>query len=136
MCCTVKKTKGKSLTTRKPKIHTKEEMLKEAEENEGMEALFFEYGSLKFCILFTKNYFTSVGLSQLGFYSMSRGLEDYTETGYKSNFVHGGESVNSEDVEAFFKLKLNECGIDLDNPKPCVLSDVGGEAKMSQPSLF
>ena len=136
MCCTTKKTKGKSLTTRKPTIHTKEEMLQEAEKNEGMEALFFEYGSLKFCILFTKNYFTSVGLSQLGFYSMSKGLEAYTETGYQSNLVYGGESLSSEDVEDFFRLKLNECGIDLNNPKPLILSEVGGVTNMSQPSLF
>ncbi len=136
MCCTIKKTKGKSLTTRETKIYTKEVMLQEAEKKKDTEALFFEYGSLKFCILYTKNYFVSAGLSQLAFYTMSKGLEAYTETGYKSNFVHSGESAGIEDVEEFFKLKLNERGIDLDNPKPLILSDVGGTVRVVQPSLF
>jgi len=135
MCCSNNKC-AKSTTSQKTTIFTREQMLQKAENNEKAEALFFEYGSLKFCIIYTKEYFKNAGLSHLGFYAMSRGFEAYTETGYKSNFAHGGESVGHADVEEFIKLKLHEYGIDLDNPKPCILSNVGGIVNLEQPSLF
>jgi len=136
MCCTTNQTNKKNFTIQKTKIFTKEKMLQEAEQNKDIEALFFEYENLKFCVLFTKDYFASAELCHLAFHAMSRGLEAYTETGYKSNFVHRGEDVGAKDVEDFFKVKLNEVGIDLDNPKPFLLSDVGGVANVEQPSLF
>lgn len=137
MCCTTtRQTKNKILSTQETRIYTKEEMIKEAEKNEKTEALFFEYESLKFCVLYTKEYFKSGDLYHLAFHAMSIGFEAYTETGYKSNFVHGGENVGVDDVEEFFKMKLNECGIDLENPKPCILAHVGGVTNIEQPSLF
>ncbi|MCF6244364.1 MAG: hypothetical protein L3J43_04955 [Sulfurovum sp.] len=131
-----KQTKSKSLTTQEGDIYTKERMLQEEEEREETQALFFEYENLKFCILFTKDCFLSNGLCHLAFHAMSRGFENYTETGYKSNFVHGARDVGVEDVEDFFKLQLNKVGIDLENPKPYILAHVGVVSTIEQPSLF
>ena len=134
MCCSVNKRKGKNSTTIEARIYTKEEMEQVVKAEEGAEALFFEYGGLKFCVIYIEEYFR--GTSSLEFYSMSKGLEGYTETGYHSNFVNKGESVSQEDVEDYFKFKLKECGIDLDNPKMLFLSEVGGVLDLYQPSLF
>jgi len=133
MCCTTTKTK-RNIDLSKTKIYTIGEMFEEEEKKEGSKALFFEYGSLKFCIIFTKEYFT--GVSHLAFHAMSRGLEAYTETGYKSNFAHAGAEIGDEDVEEYIKAQIMKEGIDLDNPKPCMLSQVGGVAKVTQPALF
>ena len=136
MCCTIKQNKQKSITSQETIIYTKED-LKHHTNKEDTEAYFFEYGSLKFGILYRREYFKKVQLDHLGFYAMSRGFEDYTETGYKSNFVDSGEDLDlKKDIEAFFKLKLGESGIDLDNPKPCFLVHVGGVSDIEQPSLF
>jgi len=136
MCCTTRKKKQQSLTSQETRIYIKEELLQEATEKEETEAHFFEYGSLMFCVLFTREYFKSGQLHHLAFHAMSRGFEAYTETGYKSNFVHSGENVDKEDIEDFFKLKFDICGIDLNHPKPCVLAHVGGVTIGTQPALF
>jgi hypothetical protein len=112
------------------KIATKEKMMY-LEREEGGKALFFEYGVLKFCILFKKEYIR--GMSHLSFYAMSRGLEAFTETGYRSIFAHVAENIEYEEVEAYIKMKLMECGIDVDNPDSCLVLEA---KRMVQPSLF
>lgn len=114
-------------------IYTKEKIFKiEAETNES-KAWFFEFGELKFCIL---QYELIKGLTALSFYAMSGGFEMFTNTGYKSHFSSIGEEINIEDVEAFIKAETKKSGIDLDNPKPLLLGEVGGLNTLIQPSLF
>lgn len=114
-------------------IYTKEKILKiEAETNES-KAWFFEFGELKFCIL---QHEMIKGLIALPFYAMSGGFEMFTNTGYKSHFASIGEEINIEDVKAFIKAEIKECGIDLDNPKPLLLGTVSKVKTLIQPSLF
>ena len=133
MCCTTVKEKH-NIDTTKTEVFTKEAMLNKSKEEteKETEALFYEYGDLKFCILYIKEYFT--GMSSFAFYAMSRGLEAYTATGYKSNFA--GVDTTEKDIKDYFKSELMKCGINLDNPKPLLMSDVGGLCNVSQPSLF
>lgn len=134
MCCTTKKNIH-DIDYAKTIIYTKDEMLEMAEEGEN-EALFYEYESIAFCILFDKGCFKSIGLSSMGFYAMSRGTEAYTDTGYQSNFAYAGKDSDEKDIEEYFKNRLLEFGIDLDNPKPQFLSQVNEVVHTEQLSLF
>ena len=104
------------------------------EEGENSTAIFFEYDTLAFCIILNKDY--STGMIHLGFHAMSRGFEAYTETGYKSIWGSTGEDISNNAIEKFIKSKLLEYNIDLNNPKPQILSHVGGTAQTEQPTLF
>ena len=132
MCCTTTKHKKQNIDFTKTKIYSREAMLEE--EGENSTAIFFEYDALAFCIMLNKDYFT--GMIHQGFHAMSRGFEGYTETGYKSIWGSSGEDISNKAIEKFMKSKLLEYNIDLNNPKPLVLSEVGGVSNMSQPSLF
>jgi len=114
-------------------IYTKEYLLKIEAEINGTDALFFEFGELKFCIL---KYELIKGLTALPFYAMSRGFELFTDTGYKSNFSSIGEEVLSEDIRAFIKAEIKESGLDLDNQKPMLLGTINRVNIFTQPSLF
>ena len=103
------------------------------ESEEGGKALFFEYRVLKFCIIFKKEYIAYIrGMCHLSFYAM-RGLEAFTETGYRSIFTHVAENIDDEEVEVYIKMKLMECGIDVDNPDSCLVLEA---KRIVQPSLF
>jgi len=112
------------------KKYTKEELEKDIE---GSTLFLFEYGSLKFGVIYKPRYFGST--CHLAFHAMSNGFEAYTDTGYKSNFVTTGEEVEDTDVEQYFIDALLECGIDVHNPKP-VLSRVNEVAELQQLTFF
>jgi hypothetical protein len=112
------------------KKYTKEILEKDIE---GSSLFLFEYGSLKFGVIYQPGYFRNI--CHLAFHAMSCGFEAYTDTGYKSNFVTTGEEVEDADVEQYFIDALLESGIDVHNPKP-VLSRVNEVIELQQLSLF
>ena len=117
----------------KYKQYTEEELNKDI----GEDILFlFEYGSLKFGVICQLKHSEYFGNScYLAFYAMSKGFEEYTGTGFKSNFVSSGDEIVLKDVEQYFLSALLECGIDVHNPKP-VLSRVNEVAELQQLTFF
>jgi hypothetical protein len=133
MCCTIPKKVKHNIDLSKTKIYERDTIILEAIEEEGAEYYFFEYGQLKFGVIFRKNYVG--GMGHISCHGMSRGHEAFTETGYKSIFVATGEGIVEAELEEYMKSKLLESGINLDKPKP-ILSQVNKVVELIQPSLF
>lgn len=77
--------------------------------------LFFEFRHLKFGVLY-EPWYSSVGLAHFSFYAMSRGLEGFTETGYRSLWQQNPEKLASyTEVKSYFMEALKEI-INLEEP--------------------
>ncbi len=82
--------------------------------------LSFEFGSLSFMIIYTSQYFT--GQDLLEFHATSTGLEQISETGYKSKFSPSVEHATREMIEEYWINFASQCGLDLLDVQPRQLS--------------
>lgn len=120
------------------RIYTEEklesEVLDERNKKAGAEYHIFEIGEYRFGVVYIPG--RSFHYQHLGFYAMSQGFEQYTETGYKSNFVQTGEKATREEILEYFLDRLREVKLDLSKP----MLRMGGIVKMDthavQLSLF
>jgi len=99
-------------------IYTKKEILNygiNGKVSSKVFTLFFEFRHLKFGVIY-EPWYSSVGLAHFSFYAMSRGLEGFTETGYRSLWIQNPEKLASYvEVKSYFVEALKEI-INMEEP--------------------
>ena len=95
----------------KYRIYTKQELLNESikarEEGEkSIFALFFTVQGLSYGVLYRPYYFGSIAPSHFSFHALSKGFEEFTESGYHSLFVQRLGVASYGEVEAYLLKEL------------------------------
>jgi hypothetical protein len=93
------------------KIYTKKDLLNESintreEGKESVFTLFFMVQGLSFGVVYRPHYFSSVTSSHFSFYALSKGFEEFTETGYRSMFVQRVGFASYEEIEEYLLKQL------------------------------
>jgi len=84
-------------------------------------ALFFTMGHFSFGVVYKPNYFTSSDTSHFDFYALSMGFEGFTETGYRSCFLHNSKKVASYDEIKDYFMELLKGKVAFLDDKPVQL---------------
>jgi len=109
-------------------IYTKKEILNSGINRKSKSqifTLFFKINSFQFAVQYEPRYFkSSIGLAHFSFYAMSRGFEKFTESGYRSIFVHNSKKIASyrEIKEYFIELLKDKVALEDKNLKPVQLA--------------
>jgi hypothetical protein len=93
------------------KIHTKEEIEKYFEEvkQEVKYLYFFETKKFKYALIYKPHYYTEI--SHIDFYAMSGTCFNFTNTGYRSNFMGTSDNIFSEkELYDMFNKELDKSG--------------------------
>ena len=94
------------------KIYDKKQLLNESinKRSDGLVfTLFFKINHLSFGVVYEPHYFKRTGLVHFSFHALSKGFEGFTETGYRSVFVNGTQSVSSyQEIKNYFFKIINE----------------------------
>ena len=93
------------------KIYTKKDLLNESintreEGKESVFTLFFMVQGLSFGVVYRPYYFGSITPSHFSFYALSKGFEEFTETGYRSLFVQRLGVASYGEIEAYLLKEL------------------------------
>ena len=110
------------------RIYTKKEILNSGinlKSKSQIFTLFFKINSFQFAVHYQPQYFnSSMGLAHFSFYAMSRGFEQFTETGYRSVFLQNSKKIASyrEIKEYFIELLKSKVALEEKNLKPVQLA--------------
>jgi len=95
----------------KYRIFTKKDLLNESIRARGegeklVFTLFFTVQGLSYGVLYRPYYFGSIAPSHFSFHALSKGFEEFTESGYHSLFVNNFNIASYADIEAYLLKEL------------------------------
>jgi hypothetical protein len=90
-------------------IYTKKRLLNESINSRGegkVFTLFFTVQGLSFGVIYRPYYFGSLSPSHFSFHALSKGFEEFTESGYRSMFVQRLGVASCVEIEEYLLKEL------------------------------